>query len=668
VDRNRPAPGSRRGVHLRPSEFALNYGPGSIVVTPDGPGVALLPEAAPPDSKIRRTLLGHLRDLDITPLVKMDLTGIIGTAAGGSLAGQGKHVLGVDVHVYRVPTDEDFWEDEEGGFEWPGIPFPSYHLCTNARGHDGKGYVLFRRRQGGVPRCPKCGSSDVQPIRYIMICNMGHMDDIDWYTVVHGDQGCVTDSGGEPYYYWIGSGSVSSIRIRCARCGKKISLANLYGKPLQCTGRYPERGDARERDDSRPHRAYLAQRGSSKVHVPVTLSLMVVPPLATDLHEFLRTPLKEGTKLANALRFWHHGDGQLTKEILEEFHESHSSIFPEELWTRYLEMRDEITDHELNEAWRDLVNFLDNQDKQDSVSYGEVIEREFNELMRVSRSPEGYPPSPEGREHSLLEVNPNDHREVTVGGITLHVAPVRRLTVVLVQIGYQRVARPQPERPEEGVRTVSVCSRLDGEYWCPGVREFGEGLFIYAGDEGEFDACGADSSRYSGACDEWKSVHDERESYPGHLFRDAGRRVETSPLFVWWHTFSHMLMRELSADAGYPLASMRERVYAIPSGGSPWSGRAGVLIYTYQRGSEGTLGGLISLADEEDRLRNYMLGALRRAERCSNDPLCGASRVVFPRFNGAACYACSFVPETSCEHRNAWLDRRLIKLQRRSGP
>jgi hypothetical protein len=621
-----------------------------------------MPEAAPPSSSIHRTLLKHLRDLDITPLIKIDLTGIIGTAAGGQPAGQEEHALGVDVRVYRVPTDEDF--QDEGGFEWPGTPFPSYHLCTNARGHDGKGYVLFRWRQGGYPSCPKCGSRDVQPIRYIMICNMGHMDDIDWHAVVHGGQGCVTDSGDEPYYYWIGSGSMSSIRIRCARCEKEIRLADLYGKPLPCTGRYPERGDARERDDSRPHNAYPAQRGSSNVHVPVTLSLMVVPPLATDLHELLRTPLKDGTKLAIALRIalkFRYGDVRLTKEILEEFHDSDPSNFPEELWTKYLEMRDEITDHELNEAWRDLLNFLD-LDKG-SLSYGEVIEREFDELVRVSRSPEGYPPNPKGRKYTLLEVNPNDRREVTVEGTTFHVAPVRRLTVVLVQIGYQRVARP-----EEGVRTVSVCSRLDDGYWCPGVREFGEGLFIYAGDEGEFDACGGDSSQDSGACDEWRGVHARRESYPGHLFRDAGRRVETSPLFVWWHTFSHMLMRELSADAGYPLASMRERVYAIPSEESPWSGRAGVLIYTYQRGSEGTLGGLISLADEEDRLGNYMLGALRRAERCSNDPLCGASRVAFPRFNGAACYACSFVPETSCEHRNAWLDRRLIKLQRLSGP
>jgi len=660
VDRNRHAYGSRRSVGLRPSEFVLNYGPGSIVVTPDGPGVALLPEAAPDDSGVK-ALLERLRgnpgmDLDITPLVRIDLTRIVDTIAGGSHDEQKRHILGDDVRVYRVPTDMEFGEN---GFEWPGTPFPSYYLCTNAQGHRGNGYVLFRWRQGGIPRCPECGRNEVQPIRYIMICNRGHMDDINWDEVVHRGQECKLSSGSEPYYYWIGSGSPSSIRIRCASCQSEIRLVDLYGSPLRCTGRYPERGSAHERDDARPHDAYPTQRGSSNVHVPVTLALMVVPPLATDLHGFLRTPLRDNTLLANALKY-KYGDGPLTKRILEEFHESHSPDFPENAWTWYLERRDEVDDSELDRAWRDLRSFFA---EHVSASYGEIMDREFEELMLASRN--GYPPSTTGREYSLLEVDPNDSRETTVEGITFHVTPVKRLTVVLTQIGYQRVARP-----EEDVRTVSVCSRLGDRYWCPGVRQFGEGLFIYAGDKdnGEFDACGADFSRDSGACDEWKRVHDERESYPGHLFRDAGRRVETSPLFVWWHTFSHMLMRELSADAGYPLASIRERVYAIPSEGSPWSGRAGILIYTYQRGSEGTLGGLISLAGEEDGLRNYMLGALRRAERCSNDPLCGDSRVVFPRFNGAACYACSFVPETSCEHRNAWLDRRLIRGQRRSDP
>ena len=54
---------------------------------------------------------------------------------------------------------------------------------------------------------------------------------------------------------------------------------------------------------------------------------------------------------------------------------------------------------------------------------------------------------------------------------------------------------------------------------------------------------------------------------------------------IFFHTISHLFMRAISTEAGYALASLRERIY---DGGDQF----GIFIYTSTSDSEGTLGGL----------------------------------------------------------------------------
>jgi hypothetical protein len=64
-----------------------------------------------------------------------------------------------------------------------------------------------------------------------------------------------------------------------------------------------------------------------------------------------------------------------------------------------------------------------------------------------------------------------------------------------------------------------------------------------------------------------------------------------------------------------------------------------------------------------DSLGRLLEIAMRRSELCASDPLC-ADHVPGegPRapMHGAACHACLFVPETSCECGNRYLDRSLL--------
>jgi hypothetical protein len=101
------------------------------------------------------------------------------------------------------------------------------------------------------------------------------------------------------------------------------------------------------------------------------------------------------------------------------------------------------------------------------------------------------------------------------------------------------------------------------------------------------------------------------------------------------------------------MASIRERVYAAED-------RCGVLIFTSAADSDGSLGGLVSFGTPE-RLETILEAGVRNAAWCSQDPLCG-DRTPDPgtHLSGAACHACLLLPETSCEHSNRFLDRRML--------
>jgi hypothetical protein len=83
---------------------------------------------------------------------------------------------------------------------------------------------------------------------------------------------------------------------------------------------------------------------------------------------------------------------------------------------------------------------------------------------------------------------------------------------------------------------------------------------------------------------------------------------------------SHILIREMAMSCGYGAASLSERIYAWkPDDDRPAA--AGLLICTTASDSEGTLGGLVALAG---RVGDLVRSALRRAARCSSDPICTA--------------------------------------------
>lgn len=127
---------------------------------------------------------------------------------------------------------------------------------------------------------------------------------------------------------------------------------------------------------------------------------------------------------------------------------------------------------------------------------------------------------------------------------------------------------------------------------------------------------------------------------------------------MFLHALSHLLIKELEIQAGYPSASLKERIYASNDDETSMSG---ILIYVAIPDMDGTLGGLAELSKPE-RLEKIITKAFEKARWCSLDPVCAShDGQGVGLLNKAACHACELLPETSCFCGNILLDRVFVK-------
>jgi hypothetical protein len=245
-----------------------------------------------------------------------------------------------------------------------------------------------------------------------------------------------------------------------------------------------------------------------------------------------------------------------------------------------------------------------------------------------------------------------------LAAILTDVLQVERLREVRALVGFTRLDAPDPDDPDL-VRRVRL-GRGDRPTWVPASEVRGEGIFLRVDED--LIAGWAEEVAGSAAIAAHREAYQrfQHNRYSGRLPVDFDpMRGWPGPRYLALHTLSHLLIRTIALECGYNAASLAERIYARPpDDGDP---RAGILIYTAVPDAEGTLGGLVSLAEPEP-LERLVRRALTDARRCSSDPLCGQRLPQRPAdfLHGAACHVCLFVSETTCERGNRFLDRRFV--------
>lgn len=231
-----------------------------------------------------------------------------------------------------------------------------------------------------------------------------------------------------------------------------------------------------------------------------------------------------------------------------------------------------------------------------------------------------------------------------------NISLIHKVREVQALVGFSRLEPLDDDNSNNGGKIKKVLIKEDSTNWYPGYDVRGEGIFIEL-DEDAIDAWRTNNIGVQ------RRVDHLNENYAKSYYGDIRPRT-ISAKFLLLHTLSHLLMKQLSFECGYSIASIKERIYC--SEASEGKNMSGILIYTASGDSEGTMGGLVRQG-RPDTFPTIFKRAIESAMTCSNDPVCSLSMGQGrDSLNLSACYACTLVPETSCEEFNVFLDRGVI--------
>lgn len=465
----------------------------------------------------------------------------------------------------------------------PGNPSRYCSACTQQQGGRHKVHVV--------------------PVRYVAVCNRGHLEEFPWHYWVSHSDGCakawplrLDGSGGA---------GLSNYFLNCPSCGSRRSMEGCFSEDvlhLHCGGRSPWLPQ-----DPQPcgERLRTLQRGASNIYFPVVVSALSVPPW-TDL---LRARLADR---------WRDLAG-LTMEDRR----------------KYIALLG--LDRKLGIPMEQLLESV-NESLQD-LSATDSARLRLQEYRQFTGHDQ---PFGEGTE---FEVRP-EAVPLRLSSWINRIVKVMRLREVRAFVGFTRIA------PPSGLDDPAIAPiQLERRNWLPAVENRGEGIFVELapGPLAAWEARAAVASRAA------KLNQAFRDSWAQRTKGEEAPRTIT-PRFVLLHSLAHAIMRELSLECGYSSTSLRERIYA----GDGAAAMAGVLIYTATPDSDGTLGGLARMGSAKS-LEAATLRAVQSLRWCSSDPLCiEGVRSLSDPLNGAACHACLLASETSCEEFNCLLDRAFV--------
>ncbi len=571
------------GQEIRPSQFVFTFGVGSIIEAPGGPRVIK-------DFADWGRVFGSGRTPSVSDFKISD-------SRASAMLSNGL--------IFTIPTNVEL-EEPESQVVFSTSYFPGWALCTR------HGF-LYEIRSGRGTRCPDCISAGMrhpankESIRFIRACPDGHMDDVDWFGIVHSYQKTCDRN----IFRWTSTGgSLRNVTVSCD-CGANATLADVYNRTSHCTGRFPEKGTSYS---SCKKEARVTLRGSSSLRITELITTITLPRFASRLHRIfddvqMRTiiAMKEEWRQEELLN--------IIRNMISED--------PDLIDPRTLDEIESADEERLLQVIKDIKKFGRNK----PTNIQDIRDEEFRSLQEVATI--GHPPDPTS-ENPEFQVNKLKVREVNFGKHKLRITPIERLRVVIVQKGYRRLGT------NPNVNALIETFYDDGRRkWYPGMEQIGEGIFIDMG-----------KSPLKVNSHEWSEQ-----------FTSNNHSVDYSPTFVWWHTLSHRIINALSMDSGYSSASIRESVYTVINETTGES-HGGILLYTAQSGGDGTLGGLISLVPDFEIVLDT---ATRNIDSCSNDPLCSEETIHAGGHSGASCYACLLLSETSCAHRNMFLDRNLLR-------
>jgi hypothetical protein len=513
--------------------------------------------------------------------------------------------------------------DETANVGVPVAPFPRWLVCPHCRLLAPIQSDLFelkldpyrKDRSRYVHRiCRKQGKPPTAvPARFLVACDGGHLDDFPWVEFVHRGK---TDCHYELRLYELGaSGEVADIEVQCVKCEKKRRMSDAFSEDgkvelSHCRGRWPHLRKFDEDACASQQKSILL--GASNSWFPMMLSVLSIPSTPDKLGQLIEQNWAELEECESAR------DVKMKRKLLRGM----ASYSEEQIWQA-----------------------VENKKSGPDASEDETADLRDPEWMVFSKPDANL----NSRDFKLRVVDPPQ----SYGHVLEKVVLAERLREVRALIGFTRIESPGDysdlsDFPQE--QRVQLSRKAPR--WAPTSEVRGEGVFLHFSESAIQDwleKMGSLDADFFEAHRRWRTARGLKpdEGYP-------------TLRYVLLHSLAHALIRQFSLECGYTTASIRERIYSRPAG-TDQEPMAGILLYTAAPDSEGTLGGLVSLG-EPKILGRHLDQALESIRLCASDPLCAEHHPYRDSLSlhGAACHACLFLPETSCERGNKYLDRSVL--------
>ena len=581
------------------------------------------------------------------------------TDRDGAFAGEQIHYvqllrarLGIEGELRQPPPARLLQNGRPEGVCIPTLRFPGWMRCPRCGLLHHRPWRKHSENQETAPKplCEECKTA-LQQVPWVAAHLEGGLDEVPWHYLTHGRSAspeCRPD--------W----QVPYLRLK--RDPRSPQKWQLYCKRCDRKGRQPAEFDPRGRvqlsdpgrqpwEHSRSQQwgpshtpAEILEVSDAKLYYPSSRSGLVVPPESRVRRGSVLDRLycgREQLAVLEKVRTPKSLQGQLRRLATE------LRCRPEEVEDAWTEIR---------KGWPLYGRQLTPEDLR-GVEYQALL-ADLPDL----RDDEDFVPRPKDAEWRALatKVGPEAPHASVLAAISRLVA-VTRLREILVFTGFSRIAPNFVEQTNPHAAAIENSAKEDEARvvppdlnhtvgWWPAVELFGEGIFF------TLDEAALETWESQPALGRRVEILAQRLARSKIRFlNDPDRRP--TPRFVLLHTLAHLMIRQLETQAGYPAASIKERIYC--NGGQ--RPMAGILLYVAVPDVVGSLGGLAELAEPEAFLP-VLAGALDHADWCSLDPVCSErDGQGLAQLNLAACHACALVPEPSCGYANALLDRVCVR-------
>lgn len=569
---------------------------------------------------------GALINLELGTFIAMGIDSWINTGLPNTIYEERlQNRLGVKYFI-QPPSSESFPK---------GLPyrrFPRWLFCPKCRVL--KTYEKWvendRRKFPTMPKCTSCYNKKLVPMSFLVACRKGHLDDYPWVEWVHeGREICCPDPV-LMYKTSLAGAGLAGSRIECTTpgCGAKRSMKGAFSRDAfkkTCSGAKPwSKNNPKEDCTEIP---VTVQRGGSNVYFPRIVSSITIPPYTDPLFENIRNNSNWALLSTADIDI----DTSIKDKILAKIAE------------------------QIGRTFEEVKKCIEGMEKLSTDTEGQSEEEyRYDEYQAFH----GRFDASVNNKRDFEVVKGNKGFDYSLYGIK-DIFLVKSLREVRTLIGFTRLRPYEPDMEyadaAERIEASELVSLTDREghhpFWKPAVEVRGEGIFLTLDYQ---------------KLQEWSrgKYIKEREAvinrnYQASCTRRHATFKPVSAKYILLHTFSHLLIRQLSFESGYTEASLRERIYCnLP--GNEGKNMQGILIYTAAGDADGTLGGLVRQANPE-RFSAVLDSIIENSRWCANDPLCIESEGQgFESLNLSACYACALLPETSCEDFNKFLDRALV--------